>query len=322
MTIVENIQKFEKIVASLKSPVKPVEIARAVCIADTNHLNDQDRGKFEHLSLAGLADAGIPTFKTVCKGCNGSHSDVSDVMQMRIMCDVLTLILDGDNDFAMKYSADVAKAMGLRQRTRVGRYAEYDECEDILNSYCERLASYDEYLKPVFERTSFYLGELKRLQPKINSSKSVIKEDCVKDVWLPSEFNAHGFKVVTKEPAVVTSLVGDKTPHVVAYNMAYITEVLIKVIVRVGTDDIAKWTFLERLQEIGENSPDCFPIGVDLGSNIRPPVYMPFHFLDNQALRNIYNRHFTVKKKLTTAGVDDLFKAICAWYGIGGEASA
>lgn len=317
MTLEENIARFGKIVRASKiAPKSVIEVGRSLVMADTRHIGDEDRGKYEHLTLDGLADTHIPEFDGVCYGCNGHAEPMSDVMQMRIMCDTLTLLLKGQNQYAMRYTSDVAKAMKLSGRRNYGAYLEYADCESILDSYYNKLASFDEALRPVFERTSFYLGELKRIQPTVNGRKDVITQDCVASVWLPAEFDAHGFSVALKEPKVITELNGDKTPYITVYNMAFILEVLIKTIVRTDKGDIAQWSFLQRLQEMSKESPESFPVGVGIGSSVRPDVYSPQHFLSNQALRVVYEQHFAKSAQVTMSGVDDTFRAIKRWYGI------
>lgn len=316
MTLVENTAKFSKVVNTLGTKKRDVlQVARALVIADTAHIGDPERGKFEHLTLDGLADTGITELQGVCYGCEGHAEPWSDVMQMRIMCDVLTLLLDGSYPFALKYSADVAKAMQQRQRTKEGRYLEFDECEAILSAYYDAVSTnFEEYLRPLFEKTSFFLRELQRLQPLTNPSKSIINTDCVSEIWLPEEFDASGFKVSKREPAVISRLNGDKTRYVVLYNMAYIMDILIKVITRLDKGTTAQTLFISRLTNIGRKSPNLFPVGVDINSGVREAVYKPSHFINNQALFVMYERYFTSKSPLTVESVENTIKAIDTWY--------
>lgn len=321
MELMENIKRFGKILESSVSNERGTlvtEVARSLIMADIAHIGDPDRGKYEHLSLCGLAMCHIPEFRGVDKSHGDSGEEaLSDVMQMRIMCDTLTLLLNGDQPYAMRYTADVAKAMGQRVRTGVGRYLEYDECEKILDSYYDSVPTFDESLRPIFERISFYLCELWRLQPTINSSATVIKPDCLSDIWLPSGFDHAGFTVQTKEPKCLRELnVGNKAVYVEEYDLSLIMSILIRVIVRVKTGDIAQDIFFSRIGEIRTLSPQCFPVGTGLGSSIPAQIYYPHHFITNQALRCLYEECFTDRQRLTRSGVDATLQALKAWYEV------
>lgn len=318
MGLQENIVKFDKIIKANQSKLPDLLItntARAIVITDISHIGDDRRGKYEHLSLSALADSGVAWFKGVCAGCSHKHETISDVMVMRIMCDVLTILLDGDQPLAMQYSADVAKAMRKRERTRSGSYLEFDECEKILDSYAAD-AGYDASLKTVFERTASYLAELKKLQPKLDRDCYAIHKDCVKSVWLPKDFNSSGFEVSTKIPKSLDGVPGDVVTLVTSYNFGYVLDVLIKAIVREGKGEIAQWGFLNRLQDISAMSPSNFPIATGVVPGIREDVYVPYHFLDNQALRVVYERHFNKSAQITRDGVDGLIQAIKVWLKI------
>lgn len=317
MTLNENIAKFNKIVAAHKEVMTPEEVvktARRIVVADILHRNDSDHNGYENLSLSSLADGDVPQFKNVCLASAHRGSKVSDVMQMRVMCDVLTLLLQGDKKLAMRYTGDVPSKFHAVQRAY--EYMSYEECEKLLSEYENEICAYDEALKPVFKMTEAYLRELRTIQPRVNSSKSVITNDCMKDIWLPREYDNCGFVVTGREPNVIANLNGDKVPYVTAYNLAFVMDVLIRVITRVDKGIVAKNSFINRLQEIGKCCPECFPVGVDLGCNVRDEVYAPYHFLDNQALRIIYDQHFTKKKKLTATSVDDTLRAIKVWYNL------
>lgn len=315
MTLQENIAKFSKIVRANSDKVQEksvVEVARAIVLADVRHIGDEDRGKYEHLTLSALASAGVVEFNGVCAGCNHSHGTLSDVMVVRIMCDVLTLLLNGDQPFAMRYSADVAKALKQRERTKAVDYLEMDMCEKILDRYAST-ASYDASLKPVFEKTAFYLAEMKRLQPRLDRDCIAINKTCMRSAWLPSEFDSSGFDVSTQVPKVLDGVPGDIVTIVTCYNLGYVLDVLIKAIVRDGNGDVAQWSFLNRLHDISSKSQSAFPVGTGVVPGIRGDVYVPYHFLDNQALRVTYEKHFTKDVQITQSGVDGLLQAIKVW---------
>lgn len=320
MTLAENISKFSRIVAAHPDKLTPEainETVRAIIIADTAHRLDEDRGSYEHVGLQELAKSGIKEFSGVCLGQKSWSMDMSAVMQMRVMCDVLTLLLNSDGvDLAMRYSADVAKAMGQRMRTKRVDYLPFDICERILDYYLEDATAFDPELKPVFDRVSYFLGEIKNMQPRVNSSKSVIKKDCVSKLWLPDGYDSHGFDVTRKEPTVISQVNGSKVPHVEAYDYAFIMDVLIKVVVRVDTGDIARYAFVSRLSDLRAVAADSLPVGVDVGSSVREPVYTPRHFLINSAIRELYGECFTVQQKLSESSVSKAILAIKSYYKI------
>lgn len=313
MTLQENVAKFSRIVKADpgRLSIKAVQdVARAIIMADTRHYNDSDRGQYERLTLGGLSSSGIKEFEGVCRGCNHADKEWSDVMQMRIMCDVLTILLNGDQPFAMRYSNDVPCG---RQRQARG-YLEFDDCEKILDAYSANVADFDEELRPVFEQTVVFLKELLAIQSRVNPSQTIINQDCVSEVWLPKEFDSCGFKVRVKAPEKFTNLNGSKVPYIMANNFACIMDVLVKAIVRLDTGDVAQIAFFNRLQEMGRMSPQCFPIGVDIGCSARDAVYTPYHFMENQALRAMYEQYFTKRLKISSASVENTLKAIKVWY--------
>lgn len=319
MSLQESIAKFTKIVKANPDKLTDraiTETARSIVIADVGHIGDAGRGKYEHLTLSALADSGVQEFNGVCYGCSHQHGEVSDVMCLRIMCDVLTLLLDGDKPFAMRYSADVAKAMKRRERTKTMDYLDADDCEKILDSYMSNVSDYDEELKPIFERTSYYLSELKKLQSSVDKECYVITRDCVSEIWLPKDFQSYGFNVKTRIPNVIAALNGSKVSHMWFYNLGFVMDVLSKLLVGVDTSDTARFAFMRRLREFGAVCGTKAPIGVGIESNVRTHVYMPSHFLTNQALKVIYEKYFTKKKPLTDEGVSVTLDSMKSLYKV------
>lgn len=319
MTLAENIAKFSRIVAAHPEELKREsinEVVRALVIADTAHRGDADRGRYEHLGLQELSKSGIKEFEGVCLSEKTWGMEMSDVMQMRIMCDVLTLLLASDDvDYAMRYSADVAKAMGRRERTKRVDYLPFDICERILDHYLEGIG-FDEGLRDVFERTSSLLKDLRELQPKIDSSRVGVSDTNLGAIWLPKDFSSHGFNVSTRIPVELERAKGDIRAYASVYNSSFMLEALIHVLTGKGSGDTARWAFMNRLQDVGETIPALFPIGIGVDPGIRNEVYTPFHFLDNQSLRVIYMRYFTRDKKASFDGVAALIQAFRAWKGI------
>lgn len=318
MTLQENIVKFDKVVKANPEKLNAEtvrEIARAIIVSDISHIGEDPRGKYEHLSLGALAASGVTEFSTVCAGGSKKHDKMSDVMLMRIMCDVITLILDGDQPLAMKYSSDVSKAMGKRKRVSTGNYAEFAECEVILNSYSDNIVVVDDSMKAVFEKISGYLSEIRIIQPKLNPSCSVLSKSCFSDLWLPEEFDSHGFDISSKEPKIISGIKNNRVDYIKEYELACVMDALIRAFVGVGKTSSDKWAFLRRVQTISSVAPDCFPIGVGVGA-VHRDVYFPGHFINNQSLRAMYGNLFSTSMRLDYGSVEYMLKAVRALYKV------
>lgn len=319
MTLTENISKFSRIVAAHPDKLTPEainETVRAIIIADTAHRLDEDRGSYEHVGLQELAKSGIKEFSGVCLGQKSWSMDMSAVMQMRFMCDVLTLLLAVDDvDLAMRYSADVAKAMGQRMRTKRVDYLSFDICERILDYYLEEAGVSDEALKTVFEQTSRLLEGLHRVQLVADKDKLIIKSDCVSGVWLPRGYSSFGFDISVKIPSKLNSAEGDKAAVVAEYNSACIMDVLVRAVARTRTDTTACMLFVSRIDEMCSLSRDLVPVGIKLILGVHPHVYCPTHFLINDTIRVMYRRLFDETATISFESVDSLEQVILRYYG-------
>lgn len=324
MTLAENISKFSRIVAAHPDKLTPEainETVRAIIIADTAHRLDEVRGSYEHVGLQELAKSCIKEFSGVCLGQKSWSMDMSAVMQMRVMCDVLTLLLCVDDvDFAMRYSADVAKAMGQRMRTKRVDYLPFDICERILDYYLEGIDETDEALNEVFEKTSAVLHRIRRLKPNIDKKNLFLSDTLTSPIYLPKKFDSYGFEVQEREPVVLKDFGVERSKLVEMYNMSYIMDVLIKSVARTGRGSSSCALFLSRISQMCQESKDCVPIGVDVEYGFRPGVWRPEYFITNDAVNVLYERCFTTKKVLSWESVENTLLMLERRYKVAGGA--
>lgn len=316
MKLAENVVKFQQIVKSHPTELSQSalhDVARAIIMADTCHWADEDRGKYERLTLADLSACRIAEFAGVCRG-GKPGKELTDVMQMRIMCDVLTLLLGGSYQFAMRYSSDVARAVKGDRRQAVTGYLDYDSCETILNGHLDNSGSFDELLRPVFKQTSELLDGLHQVRLVADKGNRVVTSTCVKGVWLPDEYKSAGFEVSTKMPSSLKSAEGDMTTLVSMYNFACIMDVLVRAITRTRTDQAACSLFVARIDEMCSLSKDLVPIGTKVTMGVHPSVYSPNHFLINDTIRVMYRRLFSDGDILSVDSVRNTIQVILRYY--------
>lgn len=312
MKLSENVAKFSKFVKAHPDELSPQivqDVARAIVLSDIRGRVDAGRGQFEHVTLAGLAACGISEFSGVSRG--GSRATaLSDVMQMRIMCDVLTIVMGGNYKLAMRYSSRVAQAVG--QRRVVGTYLSYEECEAILNGHCA--SGLDEELRPVFEQTSELLEGLHQVQLVADKEKLVVTSTCVKGVWLPEDYKSAGFEVSTKIPSNLKAADGDKVALVAMHNFACIMDVLVRAITRTRTGSTACSLFVARIDEMCSLSKDLVPIGIKVTMGVHPSVYRPNHFIINDTIKVMYRRLFTDDVPISVESVRNTIQVILRYY--------
>lgn len=316
MKLSENIAKFSKFVKAHPDELSPQivqDVARAIVLADIRGRVDAGRGQFEYVTLAGLAACGIPGFSGVSRG--GSRAPAfSDVMQMRIMCDVLTIVMGGDYKLAMRYSSNVAKAVG--QRRAVGTYLSYAECEEILNGHCA--SSFDEALRPVFEKTSYGLCEVTKIAKALLVSTDIATFASLRDIWLPAEFDSHGHGVYTVMPKRLQAIDNITVSVLEAYNYAYIMSALIEVLFRTVYSDsvtaVERSIFLLLIGELCDESSSLVPIGV--GCKPFREVFYPREMLPNQSTRILYARCFSDSIQISGTSLDNAIKMVKTHYKI------
>lgn len=319
MTLEQNVEKFRKVVKA--NPEKLTDAAitetvRAIVAADTMHIGDETRERYEHLGLQSIAECGVPEFRNVCLGKKSWNTAISAVMQMRIMCDVLTLCLDSEGvDFAMRYSADVAKAMGQRERTKRVDYVPFDICEKILDYYVEKLGdSWDASLKVVFEQTSEFLEGLHKVQLVADKEVLVVTANCVRDLWLPAEYKSFGFDVCTTMPSKFKAAEGNIVSLVEMNNFASIMDVLIRAVTRTKVGTTACMLFVSRIDEMCCLSRDLVPVGTKVDFAIHSGVYKPSHFFVNDTVRVMYRRLIDDSASLSADSVRNLEQIIFRYY--------
>lgn len=306
MEFKENIERFGKIVKANNLDLKDVQsVARALVMADRLHFDDVDHGNYEHLTLATVSQGAVPEFRGISNGVRTDKA-VTDVMQMRLMCDVLTVLLKEKQPLAMQYSGAV---LG---RERSQGYLDYETCDGILSAYFDSVGTYDDSLKSMFYQVSDCLGRLKKLGARFEPDGKVLTKDCVKDVWLPDEFDAHGYTVTMKAPREVVSR-GSTVRCVECYDFGYIMDAIIKGLAGVCTDETYMYMFLYKIQDLKSVSNGELPVGVGVLNGLRPLVYEPAAFIKNSSVRDFYEQVFSWREVVSARSCDIILDVIERW---------